>query len=144
MAKDALFVFVHHKGGNSRRALLKQPGVKEVEEFVALPSWLMESTLERFCTFLHGYDTAFRGKSLLGLTQWLALKKEVRGLSGHWTVGLAKSARREAGRSASESKQVAAACVILKQFLSYRRRYGVEKLFADYNEWRRNHRARNA
>lgn len=138
MAKDAPFVIVHRKNMGSRSTLLKQPGVKEIEEVVAHGAMFRASKLEDFCTFLNGFDVAFHGVALLGLAQWLALKRGVTDPGAqHWTQGLAKAARREAGRSASESKLVATACAILKRFFSYRRRYGVKKLYADYNEWRR-------
>jgi hypothetical protein len=115
----------------------KWPVTTGVEEAVRFIHFCVEPKLSSVCAFLCGYDAAFGGAALLGLHQWLVLKKIKGDGNAHWTQNLTRLAHSVAGRSASEAVLVDTARVLLKQFFAYRRRHGITKICAEYVEWRR-------
>jgi hypothetical protein len=115
-----------------------------IEETVQSLHLFVEPKLSSVCAFLAGYDAAFGGAALLGLHEWLAVKK-IKGLGvAHWAQNLTTLVRHLAGRSATEVELVDRARELLAEFFAYRRRYGIAKISSEYMEWRQRELQRTA
>ena len=96
--------------------------------------YVTPATFAAVCGYLSGFNAARSGGPLVGLKQWLVVRRNG-GNNLSWS-GLAweQLAISEKGQAADE-QVICALGQLLKEFFEYRRTKGITKVFHEYARW---------